>query len=107
MQPCFVDLKELPTNGSFFQHAMIELMHAEFSINIDYHGEKQQSFKSFLEVHLTVVYSPTSSHKETSVAWKMHSQPSVISMKLQYSLHVGVHIFGRVRCLPLFQRSGV
>ena len=43
---------------------MTELMHAEFYINIDYHGEKQQSFKSVLEMHLIVVCSPTSSHKE-------------------------------------------
>ena len=43
---------------------MTELMHAEFSINIDYHGENQQSFKSFLELHLIAVYSPTSSHKK-------------------------------------------
>ena len=65
MHPCFVHLKELPTNGIFFQHAMTELLHAaELSVNIDYHGEKQQSFKSFLELHLTVVYSPASSDKE-------------------------------------------
>ena len=44
---------------------MTELLHeGELSINIDYHGEKQQSFKSVLEMHLIVVYSPTSSHKE-------------------------------------------
>ena len=64
MQPCFVDLKELPTNGSFFHCVMTELLHAgELSVNIDHHGEKQQSFKSFLELHLIAVYSPTSSHR--------------------------------------------
>ena len=42
MQPCFVDLKELPTNGSFCQRVVTELLHAgELSVNIDYHGEKQ------------------------------------------------------------------
>ena len=51
--------------GFFFQHAMTEFLHAgDLYVNIDYHGEKQQSFKSFLEMHLIVVYSPTSSHKE-------------------------------------------
>ena len=49
MQPYFVDLKELPTNGIFFQRAMIEFLHAgELSVNIDYHDDKQQIFKSFL-----------------------------------------------------------
>ena len=44
---------------------MTELLHeGELSVNIDHHGEKQQSFKSFLELHLIVVYNPTSSHKE-------------------------------------------
>ena len=46
---------------------MTEFLHAgEFSVNIDYHGEKQHSFKSFLEMHLKVVYNPTYSHKEYS-----------------------------------------